>query len=423
MPALTRPGVDTRRDAAIRAIAARMEVECEALARYAVDRYRSEIFDYHVAEERFVSGDVYAVTLDNFEALLANLARNEPLSDEQLEKTRRRIARRAHQGIPLESVLHAARLWGHVFWERVLETASVEEPVEREAALEIAGRVLRHVDLLSTSMASAYLAEVRGISSDREVLCRDLLEALVTGRGDSERIHQLARSLCLELCDSYLVVVIRRDAEPTKEHARLSLRATVDAARAHLHPSDGSLLVGMRQGEVVALYPVVGPAGAEAAKEECEALARSIEDEAVSVGVSGWHPGATEIDASYAEAQAAVGIALGSGVHGRAVGFDEVLVDHMVRSSPHAERILEESLRPLLDYDRERQSELVPTLRAYFDSAFNLTKSAEALSVHPNTVVYRLRRIKELSGRDPHDPDDLLLLLFGLKLSQLAPAS
>jgi DNA-binding PucR family transcriptional regulator len=32
-------------------------------------------------------------------------------------------------------------------------------------------------------------------------------------------------------------------------------------------------------------------------------------------------------------------------------------------------------------------------------------------SIHPNTVVYRLRRIRELTGRDPHDPDDLLLTL------------
>jgi len=147
-----------------------------------------------------VHGDVYAVTLDNIEALLANLARNEPLSDEQLEATRRRIAQRAHQRIPLESVLHAARLWGHVFWERVLATARADVPEEREAALEIAGRVLRHVDLLSTAMASAYLAEARGISSDREVLCRDLLEALVTGRGDSERARRLRSASSRRAC-------------------------------------------------------------------------------------------------------------------------------------------------------------------------------------------------------------------------------
>jgi DNA-binding PucR family transcriptional regulator len=49
----------------------------------------------------------------------------------------------------------------------------------------------------------------------------------------------------------------------------------------------------------------------------------------------------------------------------------------------------------------------------------NVTKSAAALFVNPNTVVYRLRRIKELCGRDPHDPDDLLVLSLALKLADL----
>jgi DNA-binding PucR family transcriptional regulator len=40
--------------------------------------------------------------------------------------------------------------------------------------------------------------------------------------------------------------------------------------------------------------------------------------------------------------------------------------------------------------------------------------------VHPNTISYRLRRIKELTGRDPHVPDDLLLLQLGLKLTGLS---
>ena len=347
MATVTQVASDPRTEEAIRAIAERIEADVEGLARYAVGRYRAEIFDYHVADERFVMGDVYAVTLDNFEALLAHLARNEPLLDEQMEKTRRRIAGRAHQNIPLESVLHAARLWGHVFWERVLATARQDEPVEREAALAIAGRVLRHVDLLSTSMASAYLAEVRGISSDREVLCRDLLEALVTGKGDSERVVRLAHQLGFELRAGYLVILVGGG----EADASLSMRTTVDAARTHLRPQDGSLLVGQRQGEVVALYPVPEPAGVEAARRDCEALAGALVGEAVSVGVSGWHPEITHVDEGYAEAQAAVRIAREAQVRGRAVGFNEVLVDHMVRSSPHSERILEESLRPLLDYD------------------------------------------------------------------------
>jgi DNA-binding PucR family transcriptional regulator len=73
------------------------------------------------------------------------------------------------------------------------------------------------------------------------------------------------------------------------------------------------------------------------------------------------------------------------------------------------------------DPDRARHAELVPTLRAYVASGSNLAKSAEALCVHPNTVVYRLGRIKSLTGRDPHVPDDLLLLQLGVKLLELWP--
>jgi DNA-binding PucR family transcriptional regulator len=114
-----------------------------------------------------------------------------------------------------------------------------------------------------------------------------------------------------------------------------------------------------------------------------------------------------------------VEIALRAGIRGRAVGLDEVVVDHLLASSESAQRILKSTLRPLVNYDAARGSALVPTLRAYLDARLNVTKSAEVLYVNPNTVVYRLRRIKELSGRDPHNPDDLLVLSLALKLEDL----
>jgi DNA-binding PucR family transcriptional regulator len=45
------------------------------------------------------------------------------------------------------------------------------------------------------------------------------------------------------------------------------------------------------------------------------------------------------------------------------------------------------------------------------------------LTVHPNTVVYRLRRMRELSGRDPRDVDDLVGLALALKLHELHATS
>ena len=403
----------------IQAIAARIADRSEELARHMVDRYRAEIVDYAPADEAFLYRDVYAVSLDNLELLLSGLT-GEPPADDRMERTRLSAARRMEQGISLESFLHAARLWGQITWETVLEEARAGDAAEREAALEIAGHVLRHMDSMSVAVAAGYLAEAEGVSSDREVVRRDLLDVLISGQGDTERIRRLARSLRLRLSDSYVVVVVRGEEPAGDDAARFALRRIVEAARVQLRPTDGSLLVGMRQGEVVALYPAASPADAEAVKAQCAALAEALAGERASVGLGGWHPGLAEIAVGYAEADEAVQIAVGSGIRGRAVAFDEVLIDHMVRSSPHGDRILDGTLRPLLDYDAERQSELVPTLRAYVNAGFNLTKSAETLCVHPNTVVYRLRRIKELSGRDPHDPDDLLLLFLGLKLTELS---
>jgi sugar diacid utilization regulator len=407
----------------IPAIADRIAERRHDLARHMVERYRSEIVDYRTADEDFLYRDVYAVSLDNLELLLAGLSGGEPAPDEALEATRLSAARRIQQGISLDSFLHAARLWGQITWETVLEEARPDDPDEREAALHIAGHVLRHMDSMSVAVAAGYLAEAEGVSSDREVVRRDLLDDLISGQGDSERIRRLARSLRLRLSDNYVVVVVRGEEPAGDDASRFALRRVVEAARAQLRPTGGSLLVGMRQGEVVALYPVPQPAEADAVRAQCAALAEALAAGGASIGLSGWHPGMAQIAVGYAEADEAVQIAAASGIRGRAVAFDEVLIDHMVRSSPHGDRIVDGTLRPLLDYDAERQSELVPTLRAYVNAGFNLTKSAETLCVHPNTVVYRLRRIKELSGRDPHDPEDLLLLFLGLKLTELSTSS
>jgi DNA-binding PucR family transcriptional regulator len=151
---------------------------------------------------------------------------------------------------------------------------------------------------------------------------------------------------------------------------------------------------------------------------ECEALVASLTLE-VSAGISGWHHGMAGIPDAFAEAREAVEIAAGTGIRGRVVSLEDVVVDHMLRSSPHARRILEEALQPLLEYDQAHHAELVATLQAYVESGAKLTRTARRLTVHPNTVVYRLRRIRELSGRDPHDMSELLILFLALKRREL----
>lgn len=408
-------------DPAVATIVRRMYDRLDDVGRAMANRYRDEIVDYATLTEEILYGDVIVVSLDNLKSLLENLERGEVVTPEDLDDFREGAARRVHQGVPLESVLHAYRLWGEIVWQTILDAARPDDPQERDAALRIAGRVIAHINIVSTAVAQAYLDEAQGVWTDREVVRRDVLEALLAGKAAWEAVRRQASSLHLELEENYLVLLTRRHDGSSHDVSRPSfpergaMRKVVDVAKSHLRPPSGSLLVGIRHDEVVALFPLAEPDLLYVAKEQGNAFAAAASHDGFSVGIGGWHPGPGGISTSYSEAKEALDIALKEQISGRAVAFDEVLLEHILSSSPRTERLLADAMLPLHDYDASHGTDLIPTLHAYIESGFNLTRSATSLCVHANTVVYRLRRIKEITGRDPHDPNDLILLSLGLK--------
>jgi sugar diacid utilization regulator len=60
--------------------------------------------------------------------------------------------------------------------------------------------------------------------------------------------------------------------------------------------------------------------------------------------------------------------------------------------------------------DAEHGSEYMATLKAYAMSAGNITSTAKQLSLHPNSVRYRLAKAQEVSGLDAAAPDTLSVL-------------
>jgi sugar diacid utilization regulator len=411
---------DGAREEAMRALAERLARQKEELARRTVECWRQEIVDYRAPSDERILDQEFGFAVENVDVLVASLESGTPIPEDHLERSREIAARQVHQGVALESFLHAGRLWERVCLEMVLSVAHTDIPHEREAALEIARRIADLADRVATAATGAFLDEIAG----RGLLRNDLLDALLTAKGDGNHALRLARMLHLRLAASYIVVVVRGDgvappaAPEQPPSARRTLDRIVEQTRRHLRPSAGSLLVGMRNGDLVVLFPTAGPTDLDTVTQECERLAEALGAD-VSIGMSGWHEGRGAIAIALVEAMEAVKIADSTGIRGRAVGIDEVLVDSMLESSVSAQRILKQTLQPLVNYDEARKTELTKTLRAYVDARLNITKSAAALYVNPNTVVYRLRRIKELSGRDPHDPDDLLVLSLALKLADL----
>ena len=409
-------------DEGISELVARMRSRMDELRDAIATRFRSEIADYSTLDEEVLYKDVVAISIQNLTVLLDNLETGGVPRADQLEDFRESGARRIRQGVSLESVLHAYRLWGEIVWQAFLDTASADEAAEREAALVIAGRVIEHLNVVSTVVAQGYLDEAQGVWGDREVVRRDVLSAVISGRGQSPAVREAAAALRLNLANSYLVILARRSgtsADDVRERplaSREAMWSAVESMKQHLKPWTSSLLVGLRHEEVVALYPIDHPRDLEATATQAGELAAAIGPEGFEVGVGGWHSDPAGVGTSYGEAQEALVIAGKTRVLGRPVIFEDVLLDHVLRSNPKSKRMLTETLTPLVEYDAEHNAQLVATLRAYMDAGFNITKSAGVLCVHPNTVVYRLRRIKELTGRDPHLTGDLLLLCLSLKL-------
>jgi purine catabolism regulator len=69
----------------------------------------------------------------------------------------------------------------------------------------------------------------------------------------------------------------------------------------------------------------------------------------------------------------------------------------------------------LLEYDEAHGTELVRSLRVYFASKRSWQAASRELVVHKQTLVYRMRRVEELTGRHLDDLDDITELHLALR--------
>ncbi|MFI2645833.1 helix-turn-helix domain-containing protein [Streptomyces sp. NPDC018610] len=72
--------------------------------------------------------------------------------------------------------------------------------------------------------------------------------------------------------------------------------------------------------------------------------------------------------------------------------------------------------------DAAAGGELLRSLAAFLDSGGDVAAAARRLVVHPNTLRYRLRRVRERHGVDLDDPDTRLLVTVAARLAAPPPA-
>jgi len=81
--------------------------------------------------------------------------------------------------------------------------------------------------------------------------------------------------------------------------------------------------------------------------------------------------------------------------------------------------IVEEILGPLAAYDARHGTELQRTVMVLLDRDRNVGATARALGVHRNTVIHRIARVEDITGRDLRRVQDLAELWLAAGASEL----
>ena len=331
----------------------------------------------------------------NFVAWLGEPAETIRLTAEAFRNAPRDLARR----VSLRQTVDLVRVATDVFEQQLPLLAGDE----RERRLLVEG-VLRYGREIAFAAATVYAgaAESRGAWDAR-------LEALVVDgvvRGEpSDVLVSRSSALGWDARRPVTVLVGATPAEPRVEPLA-AIRATAGRlGRSVLLGAQGHRLVALVSGALAT--PAVPDAPATL-------LAESFGPGPVVIGSAA--PDLTGAHASVRDAVAGLRAAPGWPDAPRPVPAGELLPERVLAGDPHARAQLRvQVVEPLT----AAGGELAHTLATYLDGGGGLELCARALFVHPNTVRYRLRRVNEVTGRNPSTPRDALVLRVALIVSRM----
>jgi sugar diacid utilization regulator len=239
------------------------------------------------------------------------------------------------------------------------------------------------------------LAHRRDLAKAELRLGGDLVGDLLTGTHTESALARAA-ALGHDLRGPHQVLVVRWPAGRDEQgvvHAleRAARLCQVDA------------LVAPRSGAVVLVAAAPESWGARPQWAELHhALSDILPSAHGCIGVGSVRLSPSQLPDSYSEALHALAIRQRS-EGGGLTCFEELGVVRLLFTGDddsEVDRFVRDWLGVLIDYDGAKGTDLVTTLSQYYDSGGNYDATAAALQIHRSTLRYRLKRIRELTGRD-----------------------
>ncbi|WP_330181083.1 PucR family transcriptional regulator [Nocardia sp. NBC_01503] len=329
---------------------------------------------------------------------------------------------RVRDGEPLEEVLGRYRIAAEFIWSHIRATA---DESERELLADATLPLLHYITVLTARIATACVHRAHDPRWELLERRRAIADALLTGRDPIEWADEPA----IAVPDAFVIAVFRLSSARIADTGDLRHRieaipgvflrldsggwtallplhpgddgtATTAALTARLQPAHADQRETRQPGTVTARS--ASDTNQAAPHSDSPACANKPAPFWVGVAVASAR---AEVPALFAEARMLAEL-------GRCLERPQMLCrradlmfEYTVAAGGSARAGLAAVLLPL-----DPQPLLAETLAVFVDSGFNQLATARLLNIHRNTVTYRLARIHELTGLDPHRPIDAMTL-------------
>ncbi len=290
------------------------------------------------------------------------------------------------------------------------------------------GKSANKLDLSTLKWASTIAAldilNTRSLTNVELKYKNELIYDILKGKlNNKQTIVNRGQNMGMQLDKGFSVVVFELKDLINKKFTNKGL-LNENLQKAYLESAkrivDEDIIMGDLGTYLITLYP-----DQEKDKEAIEEFAQKVlnvidkEDrELVTVGVGNHKNDIINLYESYSQAKRTINVASKLNKEDQVFFFDDLGVYKLLYKIDKEEKnsFLENSIIPLLKYDKAHNTELLKTLKAYFEENGNLTNVAKKIYIHYNTVHYRLKRIEKITGLSLENPDDKLNLEIALKM-------
>ncbi len=274
---------------------------------------------------------------------------------------------------------------------------------------------------LVTTLIASEVERVRAPERASEEAALVFQRAVLAGRiAEHDDLVARGKELGSDFGGGGTVIVVRaHPRNPTEDDWRRRLLAVAGRGARSIAPGAIPAPAEDDPAEVVVLVP--DPDG-ETGRRVGASITREVESGlagfAFAIGRSRWCEDPLALPRAANEALLAANVVEGdperSELAFEQTGTYQLLLPHM--SDPaELKRFYKETVRPLVAYDEQYETDLLGTLSTFLDCDANVNATAARLITHRHTVRYRFERVRELTGLDVSSTDGREKLSLGLK--------